>query len=71
MACQVIASLQMNPRVIKVCIEREQVLYDELCSAMLEHREHEGGYVMQYSEHQEGGWTFALFMMRDTEHPSS
>jgi len=45
--------------IIKVCIEREKALYNELCSAMLEHSGNEGVYVMQYSEHREGGCTFA------------
>ena len=57
----------MNTRVIKVNIEKEQALYNELYSAMMEHREYDGGYVMQYTEQQENGWTVASFMMRDAE----
>ena len=57
----------MNTRVIKVTIEKEQALYNELYSAMMEHREYDGGYVMQYTEQQENGWTVASFMMRDAE----
>ena len=65
-----ITSLQMATRIINVRIEKEQALYDELYSAMLEHREYEGGYVMQYNEYQEGGWTIASFMVRDARQPS-
>ena len=45
--------------------EREKAFYNELCSAMLEHSGYEGGYVMQCSEHREGGCTFASFIMRE------
>ena len=57
----------MNTRVIKVNIEKEQTLYDILYSAMMEYREYDGGYVMQYTEQQENGLTVASFMMRDAE----
>jgi len=60
----------MSTRVIKVCIKKEQALYNELYSAMMEHREYEGCYVMQYTEHQENGWTVASFSLRDAEQSS-
>jgi len=58
----------MNTRVIKVSIETEQALYDELMSAMMEHRQYEGGYIMQCSEHRGNqGQMVAEFMLRDAE----
>ena len=58
----------MNTRVIKVRIDREQALYDELMSAMMEHRQYEGGYIMQCSEHRGNqGQMVAEFMLRDAE----
>ena len=56
----------MNTRVIKVNIEKEQALYDELYSAMMEHREYDGCYVMQYSERQEHEGMVAVFMLRES-----
>ena len=61
----------MNTRVIKVIIHEEQALYDELYSAMIEHREYDGGYVMQYSEHQVNSQMTAVFMLRQEEPLSS
>jgi hypothetical protein len=46
------AHLIMNKRVIRVCIEKEPELYKELESAMVEHREYDGCYIMQYSEYR-------------------
>ena len=58
----------MNTRVIRVSIQREQALYDELMSAMMEHRQYEGGYIMQCSEHRGNqGQMVAEFMLRDAE----
>ena len=57
----------MNTRVIKVNIEKEQTLYDELYSAMMEHREYDDGFVMQYTEQQENGLMVATFTLRDAE----
>ena len=37
-------------RVIKFNIEQDPELYDELMSAMMEHREYDGCYIMQFSE---------------------
>ena len=62
----------MNTRVIKVRIDREQALYDELMSAMMEHRQYEGGYIMQCSEHRGNeGQMVAEFMLRDAKPSSS
>ena len=58
----------MNPRIIRVSIEREQALYDELMSAMMEHRQYESGYIMQCSEHRGNeGQMVAEFMLRNAE----
>ena len=67
---RVIPFLLMATRVINVRIEKEQALYEELYSAMMQHREYDGCYVMQYNEYQEGGWTTASFMVRDARQPS-
>ena len=56
----------MATRVINVRVEKEQALYDELYSAMMGHREYEGGYVMQYSERQEHEGMVAVFMLRES-----
>ena len=62
----------MNTRVIQVRIEREQALYDELMSAMMEHRQYEGGYIMQCCEHRGNeGQMVAEFMLRDAGQVSS
>ncbi|MEN8206686.1 MAG: hypothetical protein ABFS24_11820 [Pseudomonadota bacterium] len=53
----------MSIREIKVCIEKEQALYDDLYSAMLEQREYDGCNVMQYSEYQENGQMTAVFTL--------
>ena len=60
----------MNTRIIRISIVREQALYDELMSAMMEHREYEGGYIMQCSEHRGGeGQMVAEFTLRDAKRP--
>ena len=55
----------MKTREIRVFIDDDQALYNELTSAMMEHRKVDGGYVMQYSEHQENGRMVAVFLLRD------
>ena len=62
---------KMYPRIIRVSIERERALYDELFSAMMEGREYEGGYIMQCAEHRGGeGQMVAEFTLRDPKgHP--
>ena len=57
----------MNTREIKVCIEKEPALYDELFSAMMECREYDGCHVLQYSESEESGWMTAVFMLREAD----
>ena len=60
----------MYPSIIRVNIERERALYDELFSAMLEGREYEGCYIMQCSEHHGGeGQMVAEFTLRDAKRP--
>jgi hypothetical protein len=49
----------------KSVLKKEQALYNELLSAVMEHREYDGGYVMQHSESQENGYMVALFTLRD------
>ena len=56
----------MATRIINVRIEKEPALYDELYSAMMEHREYDGCYVMQYSESQEHEGVVAVFMLRES-----
>jgi hypothetical protein len=56
----------MNTREIKVCIEKEPALYNELFSAMVECREYDGCHVLQYSEYCNGeGWMIGEFMLRE------
>jgi hypothetical protein len=55
----------MNHRVIKITIHKEPALYDELYSAMAEHREYDGCHIMQYAEYPENGYMVATFMLRD------
>jgi len=55
----------MNTRIIKVSVADERPLYDELMSAMMEDREYDGCYIIQYSEHQENGYKVAVFMLRE------
>ena len=57
----------MNPRVIKVIIEKEPELYEELMAATLNHTQFDGCYVMQYNEDQVGGWTYGTFMLCDVD----
>jgi len=56
----------MNTRTIKVSMHRDLALYEELMSAMMEDREYDGCYIIQYSEHQENGYKVAVFMLQDT-----
>lgn len=60
----------MNVREIKVNIDKEPTLYDELYSAMMEGHKYDGCYVMQYSESQEEGYKIAIFMLRDGDAPN-
>ena len=56
----------MSIREVKVCIEKEQALYNELYSAMMDHREYDGCYVMQYSEYRSSeGQMMGEFILRD------
>ena len=54
----------MNTREIRASIDTE--LYNELYLAMMEHREYDGCYVMQYSEQQDNGRMVAVFLMRES-----
>ena len=42
----------MKTRLIKLNIVQDQALYDDLMSAMMEHRQYDGCYIMQYSEYR-------------------
>lgn len=44
--------IPINIRTITINIEQEPELYKELESAMVEHREYDGCYIMQYSEYR-------------------
>jgi len=56
----------MNKRVIRVSIEKEPELYKELESAMLEHREYDGCYIMQYPEYRNSEYQMiAEFILRE------
>jgi len=57
----------MNTREIRVSMDKEPELYNELYSAMMEHREYDGCYVMQYSEHRDTDGLIAVFMLREAE----
>jgi hypothetical protein len=57
---------EMSKRVIRICIRKERSLYDELYSAMEEHREYDGCYVMQYSEYPVDGEMIGQFMLRES-----
>ena len=57
----------MPTREIKVPIEDEQELYNELSSAMVEHRKYHGYYIMQYSEQQDTEGVIAVFLLREAD----
>ena len=50
---------------IRVCIDREPALYNELYSAFEHGREYQGGIIMMYSESDEWGEKVARFELRD------
>ena len=58
----------MVTREIRTSLDSD--LYIELMSAMMENREYDGCYVMQYSERQEQEGMVAVFMLRDARQPS-
>ena len=52
--------------IIRVCIEKEPELYEELMSATMNHTQYEGCYVMQYSEYRgDEGQMMGEFMLRE------
>jgi len=58
----------MNKRVIKVCIEREPELYEELMAATLNHIQYDGCYIMQYAEYWgDEGQKMGEFMLHETD----
>jgi hypothetical protein len=58
----------MKTRLIKLNIEQDQALYDELMSAMTEHRQYDGCYIMQYSEYRRDLLQMVgEFMLREPE----
>ena len=59
--------IEMPTREIKVPIEDEQELYNELSSAMVEHRKYDGYYIMQYSEQQDTEGMIAVFLLREAD----
>jgi hypothetical protein len=61
----------MNTREIRVTIHKEPTRYEDLCIALMEGHEYEGGHIMQYSELEEHGQMVAIFLLRDAEPTSS
>jgi hypothetical protein len=60
----------MDKRVIRVNIKKEPELYEELMLAMTNHAQHEGCYVIQYSENVGGeGQMVGEFMLREEDPP--
>lgn len=58
----------MKTRLIKLNIVQDQALYDELMSAMMEHREYDGCYIMQFSESRGDELQMVgEFMLRESE----
>jgi len=57
----------MSNRTIRVLIDKQPDLYDELVSAMLGHGEYQGGYIEQYTEYHEDGQTIAKFTLRERD----
>jgi len=55
----------MNTREIRVRIELDRELYEELMSVMMEARDYEGWYIMQYAEHRENCERVGVFTLRD------
>jgi hypothetical protein len=51
---------------IRIVIEQQPELYDELIEAMMTHSQYQGCYVVQYSETREGGQTVARFILRES-----
>ena len=54
----------MTERIIRIIVEEQPVLYEELMSAMITQGEHVGCRVEQYTEYHEGGRTLAKFTLR-------
>jgi hypothetical protein len=60
----------MVTREIRTSLDSD--LYIELMSAMMEHRQYEGGYIMQYSEHLDSELRMVgVFFLREEERSSS
>jgi len=58
----------METRTIKVSIEKDQALFDELMTATLEHREYDGCFIMMYSEYRGSeGQMVGAFILRERE----
>lgn len=57
----------MKTRTIRVFIEKEPDLYDELVSAMLGHGEYQGCYIEEYTEFREDGQNIAKFTLRERD----
>ena len=55
-------------RLIRVVIDREQELYEELMSATINHAQYEGCYVTQYTEYRDSaGRMIGEFMLREVD----
>ena len=53
-------------KILRVIVEKQPDLYQELTTAMLTHTRYQGCYVQQYSETQEGGQTVVKFTLRES-----
>ena len=51
----------------RVPIQEGQVLYNELSSAMVEHRKYDGCNIMQYTEQQDTEGMLAVFLLREAD----
>lgn len=58
-------TLGMSHQIIRVIVEEQPELYEELVSAMMGHGEYEGCDVEQYTEYHENGQTIAKFTLRE------
>lgn len=55
----------MSNRTIRIIVEDQPDLYEELTTAMLYHGEYQGCYIEQYTEYPEDGQTLAKFTLRE------
>ena len=54
-------------KIVTVNIRSERKRYEELLTAMMNRTEYEGGFIMQYSEYQEGTERYGKFILGNDE----